>query len=263
MIRLAIPVSVLLHGALLAALVAGPLRAPPPEPGEPPAVEVLLGATVGPSGVEGSAEQGTPAQPEAIAEAEPPIPEPPMREPPMPEPPMAEPRVAEPRVAEPVPPSPVLVPLAALPEPPPPPPPPPQAAPSPRPPPRPAPARPAEAPQTRPLLGDQLAALGAGMPGAASLGEQVAARLDPAARNPPPAYPATARERGQQGAVGVRLRIDTDGRVLRVDVVESSGYALLDQAVVQALARWRLLPATRGGQPVVADFYHRTIFRLD
>lgn len=115
----------------------------------------------------------------------------------------------------------------------------------------------------RPLFAENLAALTEDPAGTASEGEQIPVREVAGVRNPLPAYPEAARLRGQQGSVGVRLRIDADGTVLRVEIVESSGYPLLDQAVVEALRRWRFAPAMQGGHAVAADFLHRTTFRLD
>ncbi len=64
----------------------------------------------------------------------------------------------------------------------------------------------------------------------------------PVAGNPPPRYPATARRRGIEGTVLVRLRVDQQGRVLAAEVLRSSGSKLLDAAAIAALRRWRFTP---------------------
>ncbi len=46
-------------------------------------------------------------------------------------------------------------------------------------------------------------------------------------------YPASARERGDQGAVGVSFTIGPGGRVAAASVVRPSGYAELDEAARQ------------------------------
>ncbi|HZU90715.1 MAG TPA: energy transducer TonB [Stellaceae bacterium] len=54
-------------------------------------------------------------------------------------------------------------------------------------------------------------------------------------------YPETARERGEEGTVLLRFRIDRSGRVLACTVVRSSGYADLDNAAA-AMMRGAALP---------------------
>ncbi|MFA7233796.1 MAG: energy transducer TonB [Terrimicrobiaceae bacterium] len=59
------------------------------------------------------------------------------------------------------------------------------------------------------------------------------------ARNPPPKYPEFARRNGWQGHVMVRASVDASGRVRYVTVARASGYAVLDQAALQAVRGWR------------------------
>ncbi len=49
-------------------------------------------------------------------------------------------------------------------------------------------------------------------------------------------YPDAARQRGEEGTVGVAFTVSRDGTVLAVQVVRPSGSALLDQAVHDMLA---------------------------
>lgn len=81
-------------------------------------------------------------------------------------------------------------------------------------------------------------------------------------RNPPPTYPAIARQRGWQGVVWVRVVIDREGRVSHVKVVKSSGHPVLDAAAVSALRRWRARPARRFGKPVPSVEVQSIRFRL-
>lgn len=48
-------------------------------------------------------------------------------------------------------------------------------------------------------------------------------------------YPAIARRKGWQGTVTLRLLIEPDGRISRLQVDRTSGYAALDQAAVESL----------------------------
>jgi len=68
----------------------------------------------------------------------------------------------------------------------------------------------------------------------------------PVAGNPPPSYPLAARRRGTEGTVVVRLSISRTGAVIGLEVVRSSGSALLDRAALEALERWRFKPACDG-----------------
>ncbi len=67
--------------------------------------------------------------------------------------------------------------------------------------------------------------------------------------NPPPAYPAVARQMGYQGVVYVQAEILTDGRVGRTMIRKSSGYAILDQTAIKAVRRWKFEPAKKSGVP--------------
>jgi TonB family protein len=59
-------------------------------------------------------------------------------------------------------------------------------------------------------------------------------------------YPRLARERGIQGVVHLRFRIDSAGGVETVEVVKSSGYEILDTASVRAVYRAAPMPLVQG-----------------
>jgi len=80
--------------------------------------------------------------------------------------------------------------------------------------------------------------------------------------NPPPVYPLPAKQRRLEGVVTLRLHIDAEGLVSKVDVIESSGYAIFDGAAVAATGRWRFIPATSGGRRVADTVKQKIIFRL-
>ena len=76
-----------------------------------------------------------------------------------------------------------------------------------------------------------------------------------------PRYPEQARRLGWQGRVLLRIWIDQQGSVTRVQVEESSGHSLLDAAAVTSVRTWRVQPAQRGGQPVAGSWLLPIRFR--
>jgi protein TonB len=68
---------------------------------------------------------------------------------------------------------------------------------------------------------------------------------------PLPPYPRSELQRGVQGTVILRIAVDGEGRVLEVQIEQSSGHRRLDRAAQQQVARhWRFRPARRDGLPV-------------
>lgn len=63
-------------------------------------------------------------------------------------------------------------------------------------------------------------------------------------------HPAALRERGIEGAVLLRVRVDTQGRAADVQVVAASGWRLFDEAALQGARGCRFIPAQRAGEPV-------------
>lgn len=79
---------------------------------------------------------------------------------------------------------------------------------------------------------------------------------------PPTVYPAVSRRLGEQGEVLLGLHVLADGRIGEVEVRRSSGHPRLDRAAIDAARRWRLLPASRDGQPVALWHEWLVAFRL-
>ena len=92
----------------------------------------------------------------------------------------------------------------------------------------------------------------------------VESRYDVAAlNNPKPPYPLAARRLGIEGRVVLRVHVLADGRCADVQLVRSSGSAVLDDSALTTVRRWRFLPATRAGTPVAASVDVPISFRLD
>jgi periplasmic protein TonB len=81
----------------------------------------------------------------------------------------------------------------------------------------------------------------------------IPAKPDAVFHNRPPEYPVAAALNGQQGVVVVVVHVSPAGVAVGVDLVRSSGYALLDSAARDAVLRWRFLPAVKDGEPVASD----------
>ena len=69
-------------------------------------------------------------------------------------------------------------------------------------------------------------------------------------QNARPEYPRTAREEGWEGIVMLRVEILADGKAGIVSVHQTSGHAVLDNAALNAVQRWRFSPAMDGNFPV-------------
>lgn len=60
-------------------------------------------------------------------------------------------------------------------------------------------------------------------------------------------YPMPLRERGIEGTVLLRVRVDTEGRPADVHLLQASGWRLFDEAALQAVRACRFIPARRDG----------------
>lgn len=67
---------------------------------------------------------------------------------------------------------------------------------------------------------------------------------------PPAPHPAALRERGIEGAVLLRVKVDVQGRAADVQLIAGSGWRLFDEAALQQVRACRFIPATQGGQAI-------------
>jgi len=81
--------------------------------------------------------------------------------------------------------------------------------------------------------------------------------------NPPPAYPLSARRRGIEGTALIHAEVSPEGLCLRAELKKSSGAEALDQAALDAVRKWRFVPAKRGSQAVAAWVEVPITFKLD
>lgn len=70
--------------------------------------------------------------------------------------------------------------------------------------------------------------------------------------NPPPAYPALSRRVGEEGRVMLRVLVSKSGDAQEVQIESGSGSSRLDKAAMEAVKKWRFIPAKRNNQPISA-----------
>lgn len=80
--------------------------------------------------------------------------------------------------------------------------------------------------------------------------------------NPAPSYPALSRRMGEQGRVMLRVFVEADGLPSKLELRTSSGLERLDQAALDAVRRWKFVPAKQGDQAVAAWVVVPILFNL-
>lgn len=223
----ALTLSGLGHAAVLVAALQAPGAAPAPEDSAPQVLQITLVSAA-------ALERPTPSPAPALLEATKPPAPPPVTSPPvLPPPPDAPPSTARhvplPTEAPNRAPQPVQI-AAALP-----PPPPPASAPA---------AKAAEAPPPAPVAAPSSKAA---QEARQSWGGQIRGEIDRKKR-----FPAAARAARLEGKVRLALTVRGDGALLSVQLANSSGHPLLDEAALaaaRAAAPFPPAPAKMGGAP--------------
>jgi protein TonB len=120
-----------------------------------------------------------------------------------------------------------------------------------------------EAGDPAPSATGQAAAEAAG-PAAASAGPSAPPRVGAAyLDNPKPAYPLSARHMRLQGTVRLRVLVTAQGTVDHVEVQTTSGSPVLDRSALDAVRRWRFVPARHGDAAVPAWVVVPIVFTLE
>lgn len=81
--------------------------------------------------------------------------------------------------------------------------------------------------------------------------------------NPRPAYPPLSRRLAESGRVLMDVYILADGTVGEIKLRQSSGYTRLDAAALQAVRKWRYVPARRGSEPIAYWYVQPLAFFLN
>jgi protein TonB len=68
----------------------------------------------------------------------------------------------------------------------------------------------------------------------------------------PPVYPYRAREQGVEGAVQVKMLVETDGTVGQVQILDARPAGVFEDAVIKSVVQWKFTPGKIDGSPVTA-----------
>lgn len=77
-----------------------------------------------------------------------------------------------------------------------------------------------------------------------------------------PDYPARARQRGIEGYVLFKLRVNERGEVAGVRVIEAEPAGVFEEVAIAAVEKWQFEPARYQGNPVAISVSQRIPFRL-
>ncbi|MBN1847683.1 MAG: energy transducer TonB [Deltaproteobacteria bacterium] len=65
-----------------------------------------------------------------------------------------------------------------------------------------------------------------------------------------PVYPRIAKRRGYEGTVILKVLVGVDGSVADLEILESSGHDILDQAAGKSVRKWMFEPWKKGDEPI-------------
>jgi protein TonB len=81
--------------------------------------------------------------------------------------------------------------------------------------------------------------------------------------NPAPVYPLMSRRNGEAGKVLLLVQVSKQGTAAQVEIKQSCGFARLDEAALEAVRKWRFIPARRGEEVIAASVVVPLTFRLN
>jgi len=82
-------------------------------------------------------------------------------------------------------------------------------------------------------------------------------------RSPQPQYPAIARQQGWEGTVVLRVQIQADGKIGAIQILQSTGHKVLDDAAIEAVRAAQFQPARHNGVPITSWVEVPVTFRLN
>jgi TonB family protein len=88
-------------------------------------------------------------------------------------------------------------------------------------------------------------------------------RLPVKLRHRTPKYPLIARHNNWEGVTVLTIQVQPDGAVGEIDISQTSGFQVLDQAAVKAVKQWRYQPAVKNGLAIAWQIRVKIIFKLE
>ena len=82
-------------------------------------------------------------------------------------------------------------------------------------------------------------------------------------QNLAPEYPELARQMRQEGLVMLSVDVNKNGEAVKVDIIKSSGFRMLDQAAFKAVSHWKFHPGSIGNIPIESTVTVPIKFRLE
>ncbi|MEY4503913.1 MAG: hypothetical protein RL154_205 [Pseudomonadota bacterium] len=70
--------------------------------------------------------------------------------------------------------------------------------------------------------------------------------------NPAPIYPIASKKMREEGKVVLKVLVSSNGEALKTEIKTSSGFERLDNAALNAVSRWKFVPAKSGEQNIEA-----------
>ncbi len=80
--------------------------------------------------------------------------------------------------------------------------------------------------------------------------------------NPAPIYPEIARQRGVEGEVVIKVLVSSKGKALKVDIIKSSGSAMLDLSALETIKTWQFIPAKQDDNAVESSVLVPIVFKI-
>ena len=90
-----------------------------------------------------------------------------------------------------------------------------------------------------------------------------APRFDAAYLNNQTPYPPLARRLRESGTVRLRVLVSAQGAAERIELISSSGSPRLDEGAMEAVRRWRFIPARQGEHAVASSVVVPIIYKLE
>jgi len=80
--------------------------------------------------------------------------------------------------------------------------------------------------------------------------------------NTVPRYPLLAQKNDIEGKVTLQVNISKTGDPTQIKIYQSSGYKILDNEAIEAVTKWRFLPATKNNSAIQSSLRIPIIFKL-